>query len=93
MSSKPWVAFGPSWIFQWSPEPPHLEGSDNVIAAVEAWLARADTIAPTPTSTPVPSVASNSVAVYSALHYAVTDVSGTSPDAPHPPPVPDGAVA
>ena len=93
MSSKPWVAFGPAWIFQWSPDAPYLEGSEEVIAAVEAWLDRADTILPTPTSAPVPSTSSNSVAVYTALHYAVPTILGTSADAPHPPPVPDGAVA
>ena len=93
MSSKSWTAFGPGWIFTWSPAEPYLEGSQHVVELVELWLDRSDTILPTPTSEPVPSTTANSVAVYTALLWAMPDIQGASFDAPTPPPVPPGAVA
>ena len=93
MSSETWVAFGPSWIFQWSPAEPYLEGSETVLELVRDELARDDELLPTPTSDPVPSTAASSVAVYTALCRVMPDILSVSSGAPTPPPVPPGAVA
>jgi hypothetical protein len=62
-----WSAAGSDWSVAWSPTPPHLTGSAAIVAEIEARLSLVDTIRPTPTSVPVPSTSSHSVAVYMAL--------------------------
>ena len=62
-----WSAAGSDWSVAWSPTPPHLTGSEAIVAEIEARLSMVDTISLTPTSAPVPSTTSHSVAVYLAL--------------------------
>ena len=66
-TARPWSATGDDWAIAWSPRAPFLTGSAEVIAELDAILARDETIRLTPTSAPVPSITSEPAAVLAAL--------------------------
>ncbi len=82
LDQRPWSAHGTDWRLKWSPAAPHLTGTPSVVAAVERWLSREKTVRPTPTSSSVPSIPSEAMAVYSVLLVVAPTPFTTSAGAP-----------
>lgn len=91
--SSDFRAIGPRWFLAWSPTHPYLEGSDDVIAAVEARLAEDPFIPVTPTGPSVPADVSDPLAVLAALALVAPTAFTTHGSPPTIPEVPDGAIA
>jgi len=93
-----WRADGEGWELLWSPDEPHLSGTEKVLTSVRKWLAEEHwrgSVAVTPTGPFVPADVGEPLAVLSALFVlrwrGLGDFRLTG-DAPRVPPVPPGAV-
>jgi hypothetical protein len=93
MTARSWSASGDGWVLRWSPTPPHLSGSPEIVAAVRAYLDRVDVVDVTPTGPFLSPDEADALAVLGALAWVAPGPWRSSPSAPYPPPVPPGAVA
>lgn len=89
-----WTATGVDWTISWSPEAPHLEGTDAVVEAIEAALESHIGPIVLPTWTEVPAQVSDPRAVLAVLARAAgSDPLHLSERAPAAPGIPGGAIA